>query len=278
MDKCKDTFMIITDCIFVFLVGVGVYLSVYYSFFYDEYPISYVGAFGQFTCFYIWIRLRMASEYIQQQTMYKINFYGLMYSVINTVYATIILFFSYKNKNAMYQKQLYFFAYIVWWGLGLTQIMIYALWHQVFTGVNYTHFHHRRELTPNELQFQNDLDDYLMNLSDSSDSKGEDSGENRINFEDPTHFKVYNHIKIDKISDEYWSICLEKIEKGQKVVETYWFHVFHKRCLKSHWDSGKQDWPNWRKNIISMSENFERINSSDSSSNSTINDTIQSAV
>ena len=51
---------------------------------------------------------------------------------------------------------------------------------------------------------QNDLDEYLMNLSDSSESRGEDSGENKtVNIDDPTQFKVYNYIKNGKTSDEF---------------------------------------------------------------------------
>lgn len=274
MGKCKDTLMIIADLIFLFWIVVAVYLSVLFRFFFNDYPVSYVGGFGQFAWFYIWIRIRMASEYISQLIMYRINFYGLMYSIMNTIFATIVLLLSYKDKDAMYQKQLYFVLYMACWGLGLTQITIYVLWHQVFTGINYEVFHHRRQLTVNERQMQNDLDEYLMNLSNSSESRGEDSGENKtVNIDDPTQFKVYNYIKNGKTSDEFWSICLDPFEKGQKVVETKWTHVFHKRWIKSYFDTGKEDCPNCRKNVNYTSPKFERQTQD---SENQINETIQS--
>ena len=77
----------------------------------------------------------------------------------------------------MYQTEIYFLAYLVCWGIGLTQISIYALWHTTLTGVNYALLHQTRNLTQNEIQTLEEIDEYLIGLSDSSDSKGEPSDE-----------------------------------------------------------------------------------------------------
>lgn len=149
----------------------------------------------------------MASEYITQERMFQINFYGLMYSVMNTIYATIILLFSFKDKNGMYQKQFYFFGYMGCWGIGVTQIAIYALCHNVFTGINYSQFHHSRDMTNRERRDLAEIDEYLVGLSDSSEGRNEDSGESRtVAFDDMKHLRISNYIRLDKNSEEFCSV------------------------------------------------------------------------
>lgn len=77
----------------------------------------------------------------------------------------------------MYQNEIYFLAYLTCWGIGLTQISIYTLWHTALTGINYALLHQTRNLSQSEIQTLEEIDEYLIGLSDSSDSKEEISDE-----------------------------------------------------------------------------------------------------
>ena len=79
----------------------------------------------------------------------------------------------------MCQNKIYFLAYLVFWGIGLTQISIYALCHTTLTGIKYALLHQTRNLTQNEIQTLEKIDEYLIGLSDSSDSKEVLSDEHR---------------------------------------------------------------------------------------------------
>jgi hypothetical protein len=98
MGKLKDIWLIVLDLVFVWIVATGIYLWVRLGIFYNEHPISFIGVFAQFVCFYLWIRVRTISEILTQKRVYQVNFYGLFFSIIQTLYATVILFFSYKDK------------------------------------------------------------------------------------------------------------------------------------------------------------------------------------
>jgi hypothetical protein len=90
------------------------------------------------------------------------------------------------------------------WAMGITQLLIYMFCHQTLTGVNYSHFHHMRNLTRSERQAIEDIDEYLMGLSDSDDGVDENFGEERKNsFEDLGLKKHPNYSRENNRSDEF---------------------------------------------------------------------------
>ena len=94
----KDIWLIIMDFNVILWVFVGIGTWIKFGLFYNEYPIPFIGAIGQLAWFYICIRIRTISELISQERIYQFNFYGLLYSILNSVYGFIILLFSYKDK------------------------------------------------------------------------------------------------------------------------------------------------------------------------------------
>lgn len=161
----------------------------------------------------------------------------------------------------MWQKQIYFFSYMICWGIGITQILVYLLCHQVLTGVNYSYFYHSRELTEEESKALDEMDEYLVGLSDSSDS-GENSNEGRwLSFEELNLIFYSNYQKEDeKEADEIWTVWLDPILKHEKIIETRCEHFFHKHCIKTSYLRGNEQCPNWRK-ILRPEEEYLRIKS-----------------
>lgn len=250
MAKFKDIWLMITDVSLIIIVVVGIILWVRLGIFYEEYPIPFVGAIGQLACFYIWIRVRTISEFISQRRIHQINFYGLFYSILHSVYAWITIFFNIKKTNGMYQSQVYFFAYLVCWLFGVTQILIYALCHQTLTGVNYAYFHRTRDISSAERETIDEIDEYLVGLSDSSDSRGENSGEEKpLSFEELKLYSPSVYSREEKASDEFWSVWLDPLLPGEKIVQTLCSHSFHKRWLRMSYERGSDLCPNWRKSL-----------------------------
>lgn len=84
----------------------------------------------------------------------------------------------------MYHNQIYFFAYLACWGLGVTQILIYLLCHSTLTGVDYRRFHQTRHLTIHERRELEEIDEYLMGFSNDSDSRENSGDDMPDSFED----------------------------------------------------------------------------------------------
>ena len=84
----------------------------------------------------------------------------------------------------MWQNQIYFFSYMASWAIGIIQILTYVFCHQVMTGVNYSLFQHSRDLTREERERIDELDDYLVGLSDSSESREDSTEQRQLSFED----------------------------------------------------------------------------------------------
>ena len=61
-------------------------------------------------------------------------------------------------------------------------------------------------MTTPERRIHNELDEYLMNLSDSSDSHEDSGDKNEVSLDDTSLFKNYYHNQVEKASDEFCSI------------------------------------------------------------------------
>lgn len=94
------------------------------------------------------------------------------------------------------------------------------------------------------------MDQYLVALSDSSDS-GENSNEDRwLSFEELDLIFIPNYQKEDeKEADEIWTVWLDPILKHEKVIKTRCEHFYHKHCIKTSYLRGNELWPNCREKL-----------------------------
>lgn len=260
MGKIRDYILFSIDA-FVFLIGaLGIYTWIKLGIFYSEHPLPFFGAIMQLICSYIWVRVRTMSEFIPQERMIVINFIAVIFSVIHTIYSTVILIFSYKDHNTMYQNEIYFGAYMVGWGVGLAQILIYLLWPQALTGVNYSIFQHSRDLTEEERETLDQLEEYLAGLSDSSESKGENLAEERgHSFDDLGLIHFRNYKNEQKEDTQFCSVCLDPVLEGERIVQTHCKHFFHRQCLKTSYEIGNNNCPNCRECLIGGSVILSKI-------------------
>lgn len=159
-----------------------------------------------------------------------------------------------RTNNPMWQNQIYFFSYMAWWAIGIIQILIYLFCHQAITGINYSYFQHSRDLTREEQERIDELDNYLVGLSDSSDSR-EDSNEGRqLSFE---NLELIFHTKYNKLlhsDEENCTVWLDPIEQDEVVAETLWGHFFHKKWLRTSYERGNELCPNCRINMVTGPE------------------------
>jgi len=258
MAKLKDILLVGLDVAFLLSIGFGMYLCITHGYFYQNNQIAFLGGIIQIIWTYTWIRIRTMSEHIPLQLVFQVNFYGLIYSIAHSIFSTIILAISYQKNNEMFQLLYYFFPYLFCWVLGIGHVLTYLCCHQVLTGVNYFVFQHTRIMTTTERAALDDLDDYLVGLSNSSEENDENSGDDSQTCFDDLQF--VQHSKLSNVvqnSDESWTVCLDALITGEWIIETPWHHLFHRSCLKSSYERGSSLCPNWRKNITEPQDEFE---------------------
>jgi len=152
----------------------------------------------------------------------------------------------------MYENQLYFVAYMLAWALGLAQILVYLLWPLALTGVNYSTFQHSRALSQDEIRRIEEIREYLNELSDSSERSGEIADEERAtSFDDLQLANHRSYSRENKEDDQTWTVCIDPILEGERIVETNWRHLFHRDWLKISYERGSHQCPNCRTLLIS---------------------------
>ncbi len=152
------------------------------------------------------------SEFIPPKKIRIINFVAVIYSMIHTIYSSVILIFSFKDNNTIYHNQIYFAAYMIAWSIGLAQILIYLLCPQSLTGINFSYFQHSRDLTDDERDTLDQLEEYLADLSDSTESKGDNTAEERGHAFDDLGLLHHRNYAPDNTKDkEFCSVCLDPV-------------------------------------------------------------------
>lgn len=271
MGKVKDLILFCIDVIFILFVAAGIFVWIKLGIFFNEHPLPFFAAIVQFICTYACIRVRTMSEFIPPKKIRIINFVAVIYSTIHTIYSSVILVFSYADQTTLYQDQIYFAAYMVAWSIGFAQVLIYLLWPQSLTGVNYAVFQHERELTDDEQDTLDQLEEYLNDLSDSSESKNDNTAEERgYGFEDLGLIHHRNYVPDGTKAEEIWSVWLDPVCEGERIVQTNWNHYFHKQWIKTSYERGNNNCPNCRQLLITGSDVDEKA----SEENGLLNDSV----
>jgi hypothetical protein len=105
------------------------------------------------------------------------------------------------------------------------------------------------------------MDEYLVGLSDSSDSpKNSDDGR-WVSFDELELIMHPSYENEEEKIDEVWTVWLDPILNNEKVIETRCAHFFHKQWLKTSYQRGNELCPNWRRNLISDEESSNLKNS-----------------
>ena len=70
-------------------------------------------------------------------------------------------------------------------------------------------------------------------------------------------------LRTESKSDEYWSIWLDPLVQGEKIVQTHWGHLFHRMWLKTSYERGSELCPNWRNSLKKRSQEKNDLSSTE---------------